>query len=273
MPALRSKRSIQQAAGRGDNDGGDGGHEATDTTRSSKATPPPPKRSRGNGPHLSKLLKVYKGTDDWHMPIFRNVREYIAKQQQGHDDDGHQSSSTSIRTLYPGSSRHITASLVFDDVTYVDCDTKVRDFFGDSRVLEWVGEHKEYEAESNIEFLCRNFDGTLPNVPLASFDLLISACAGIVSTPCAKYLKPNGYLLVSDAHFDAREACCNTNVFQLVAALDMDGTMREDVEGHFTTTNGTPLTQAQVEESKAKPKARRSFQLIKEGMFYLFRKK
>ncbi|KAL3901146.1 MAG: hypothetical protein SGARI_006118 [Bacillariaceae sp.] len=131
-------------------------------------------------------------------------------------------------------------------------------------------------ATSNIRFLCNNFDNSL-TLPLASFDLLISACAGIVSTPCAKYLKPgSGYLLVSDAHFDAREAFCNSHEFELVAVLDMDGTVRDaprDLEGHFTTTDSTPLTQAQVEESKVKPKARRSFKLVKEGMFYLFQKK
>ena len=72
-------------------------------------------------------------------------------------------------------------------------------------------------------------------------------------------MKVGGYLLVSDAHFDARQAFVDpTKQLRLVAAIDNDGTIRDraqDLEGHFMTTKGAPITLEQVEESKTKTKA------------------
>jgi hypothetical protein len=112
-------------------------------------------------------------------------------------------------------------------------------------------------------------------LPIESIDVLISANAGIVSTPCAKYLKLGGYFLVSDSHFGAQQVFLVKLQFRLMAIIDNDGTTRDaedDFEGHFTTTIGTLITPEQVEESKSIPKARRLFKLQKEGIFYLFQK-
>lgn len=76
--------------------------------------------------------------------------------------------------------------------------------------------------------------------------------------------------MVSDAHFDARQVFLDQDQFRLVAAIDNDGTIEEDLDGHFMTTQGRPITPAQVEESKTKPKARRSFKLQKEGLSISF---
>lgn len=244
-----------------------------DTTKST--TPKQPRQRKGNGPHLTKFLQVYKGLEDWMLPIFRNV------QAKYHPNV----------VLYPGSSRHITASLIFDNVTYIDMDKKVGEFFQDDRVREWVSTHKEYSGPIvGMKCFAKNFESSSMGIPLQSADLLISASAGIVSRPCAKYLKPGGYFLVSDAHFDARQVYVDSfyaatdkpkkkqtshESFQLVAVIGNDGSIdcsKNSLQGHFTTTKGDILTLEQVEESKTKPKARRSFKLQKEGMFYLFQK-
>eukprot|EP00934_Nitzschia_sp_Nitz4_P007406 Nitzschia sp. Nitz4//scaffold57_size113557//68947//69783//NITZ4_003998-RA/size113557-processed-gene-0.161-mRNA-1//-1//CDS//3329554867//7396//frame0 len=241
----------------------------TPPRNSSKDTAAPTKKAkRGNGPHLTKLLQVYKGLDDWMLPIFRSV----------------QANFQPILVFYPGSSRHATASIVFPNVIYLDNDKKVAEFFLDDRVKEWVEAHKEYK-DPIVGFKClhksfssKNERRGTPLIPLKSADLLISASAGIVSDSCAKYLKPGGHFLVSDAHFDARHVFVNKkDEFDLVAVMHNDGSMgtnQEELEGHFQTTkDGTYLTPEQVNESQTKAKARRSFRLQKEGMFYLFKKK
>ena len=69
--------------------------------------------------------------------------------------------------------------------------------------------------------LNKNFN-TQTLVESKSVDLLITASAGIVSQPCAKYLKVGGHFLVSDAHFDARETYLDER-FQLIAVVGNDG--------------------------------------------------
>ncbi|XP_053382989.1 uncharacterized protein LOC123539599 [Mercenaria mercenaria] len=212
------------------------------------------KKSAAN---LKWFLKVYKGLDDWHIPIFQATQQYTKAKH----------------VLYPGCDKHLTASLCFPLVVYVDVNKKLKPVFNDDSVLEWVKENKMYSEETKIKFLCQNFDSGFEK--LASFDLMISACAGIVSKPCSKYIKPGGYFLVSDAHFDARTTFLRPD-FELVAVYDNETsqflTNKAEFAGHFHTLEGKPLNSKQVEESLQKPKARRSFKLQKEAMFYLFRK-
>ncbi|XP_060592466.1 uncharacterized protein LOC132747163 [Ruditapes philippinarum] len=213
--------------------------------------------SQKRSANLTWFLKIYKGLDDWHLSIFKATQQ-----------------CTKAKTvLYPGSDKHLTASLCFPDVTYVDCNKKLEPIFNDDKVLGWVHENKLYSEEAKIKFLCKNFESNFAK--LASFDLMISACAGIVSKSCCKYVKSGGYFLVSDAHFDARATFLRQD-FELEGVYDMETskflTGENDLAGHFHTKEGKPLTNTEVEESMQKPKARRSFKLQKEAMFYLFKK-
>lgn len=206
---------------------------------------------------LTWFLKVYKGLNDWHLPIFEAVEAFIRPN----------------KVLYPGSDKHLTASLLFRNVVYVDFNQKLQPVFKDPNVIDWIKENKKYTDEPQIKFLCKNFDFVFEK--LNSFDLLISACAGIVSTSCSKYLKPGGHFLVSDAHFDARTIFLRPD-FHLVAVYDTISNRLDDspdsLKGHFITTAGSPITSNQVSESINKPKNKRSFKLQKEAMFYLFKK-
>ena len=208
--------------------------------------------------NLTWFLKIYKGLEDWHLPIFRDTRSF----------------TRASHVLYPGSDKHLTASLVFPSVIYVDYNKNVEPVFHDSAVTQWINDNKDYDKNTDVTFLCKRFEGRLADDE--SFDLLISASAGIVSTPCSRYLKVGGYFLASDAHFDARTLFLDPK-FELVGVFDKDtgklGTDAESLAGHFETTSGKIITKKQVKESIQKSKSRRSFKLKKETWFYLFQKK
>lgn len=61
--------------------------------------------------HLNLYTKSYKGggKKDVHLNVFQDARRLTG----------------AIRVLYPGCHRHLTANLVFPDVTFIDCDNKV----------------------------------------------------------------------------------------------------------------------------------------------------
>ncbi|CAE7431822.1 unnamed protein product [Symbiodinium sp. CCMP2592] len=204
---------------------------------------------------LGKFLKSYKGLEDIHLPLFREVKR-VSKAQS---------------VLYPGSYWHLTASLVFSKVLYIDCDSKVGQFFQDEPLLEWVKEHKDYASSPEIDFRQQNFERL--DVPEESFDLLISMSAGIVSKPCGRYVKRGGYFLVSDAHFDARTTALDPR-FELVAVYNPETKRLEtkDLASCFMTTAGEKISANQVKASIAKPKGSRGFKLKREDWFHLFKR-
>ena len=215
-----------------------------------------------NSRELSAYFKSYKsGLGDWHLALFKAIHGHIVKK--------------SARVLYPGSFNHITPSLVFEDVVYIDSDPKMKKFFDDKIVKDWIEDNKHYTGNTCIEFECLNFNSLNKKFEDESFDLLISACAGFVTPTTSSLLKKGGYYLVSDAHFDARMLSLDAT-FTLVAVwdetekkLDSD---RDLLTQHFVTKDGRHITRAMVDESAVKPKAKRSFKLKREAMFYLFTK-
>ena len=220
--------------------------------RSSKGIKKP--ASKGSG-CLTQLKKTYKGLDDIHLPLFKEVQR-VAK---------------AGRVLYPGSHWHLQASLVFPNVTYVDYNQKVAPFFEDPAVLAWIKENKVYAAESAMKFCNKDFEHL--QLPTGSFDLLISMSAGIVSRPCSRFLRKGGFFLVSDAHFDARTLALD-DCFSLVGVYDMNRQKisTKDLKSCFMTTAGHKITAQQVEVSKNKPKGSRGFKLLREDCFYLFKR-
>eukprot|EP00794_Sanderia_malayensis_P012130 gene12130-13383_t len=216
-------------------------------------------KAKTGSSNLSAYFKSYKGgLGDYHIPIFKELKRVTCPDF----------------VLYPGCHRHITASIIFSNVLYVDNYSKIKPFFDDDKVLEFVNKNKDYEKESVIRFKCRNFESDFGEKE-QSFDLLMSLSAGIVSQSCAKYLKPGGYFFANDGHYDARMAFTDPR-FKFVAVYD-DTTakfdMSEDAKvGHFFTKKGDAMTKEMVQESIDVPKARRSFKLQKETLYYLFQK-
>ena len=227
---------------------------ATATTETNQA-----KKQRQSSSELNAYFKTYKqGINDFHWPIFRELNKIV----------------NPSRVLYPGCHRHVTASLIFSDVIYIDTYKKIAACFSDPKILEWVDSNKEYGDETKLKFLCKNFVRDFGE-NVNSFDLVMSLSAGIVTTSCAKYLKKSGYFFVSDAHYDARMLYLNPD-FKLTHVWDSStsnfDSSKETLKGHFTTKDGGKITKAMVQESIKKPKAKRSFKLEKDSLFYLFQK-
>mmetsp|Transcript_13397 Transcript_13397/g.26424 ORF Transcript_13397/g.26424 Transcript_13397/m.26424 type:complete len:283 (+) Transcript_13397:121-969(+) len=246
-------------------------------TRLKTIQKPSPKTARSSGKtasataggsaQMSAYLRSYKGLQDWHIPVFRSIAKLIIAHQIADPP-------TSFKTLYPGCHRHITASLFLPSVTYIDSDAKVQGLYSDPKALAYVAANKEYEGESHMLFKHKNFDQNL-GLPDGSFDLIISASAGIVSVPCGRYLKKGGFLLVSDAHYDARMAYASPKLWELYGVYDGESeTFTTDTKGHFQLKSGGCISMKEVQESIDVPeKRKRSFSLLKETLFYAFRRK
>ena len=130
------------------------------------------------------------------------------------------------RALYPGSYIHITPSVVFDDVVYVDTDTKAKRFFRElDDVHALVMQLRGDQQPIRIGFHGVDY-GEVPE-PAASFDLLISLYAGFVSEACGWLLRPGGLLLVNNSHGDASMAAFDP-LFELVAAITRRDRLRTD---------------------------------------------
>jgi len=132
------------------------------------------------------------------------------------------------RVLYPGSWIHISPSLVFPDVTYVDSFTGrknlLKTFFQDHHnlLLSYLEAHKRYPEAPSVTLQPQDYRRPLPNdVEAQSMDLLISLDAGAeISTTCARYVRPGGYLYVNDGHGDACRAFASPSVWKLCGALE-----------------------------------------------------
>ena len=190
------------------------------------------------------------------------------------------------RVLYPGCHRHITASLAFPDVDYVDSDKKVGDVYQDDVVKEWIRSETskdESAVQHKWTFTCSSYESMALKKAIFkdnSYDLMISLSAGIVSTPCAQYIRPGGYFLVNDGHADASTAFVATTedkgpkLFNLIAVwVDGVGWKTADLKDYFKTTKGAYISIDQAHEAaKIGSKSKRSFRLKKESHFYLYQK-
>jgi hypothetical protein len=215
--------------------------------------------------HLNLYKKSYKGggSKDFHLDVFQ---------------DAHRLTNAS-RVLYPGCHRHLTASLVFPDVTYIDCDERVAPIYSDTVAREYVESTKLYDKDAKYRFYNYNVNDNMSNVG-NDYDLLISLSAGLIVDPCSSHVAENGYVLVNDSHSDARMAFVSGE-WQLMAFWDNDASkfITDDVDKCFRviqkgTDETKPITTEQAQESvEIGAKRKRSFKLLMEPMFFLFQKK
>lgn len=108
--------------------------------------------------------------------------------------------------LYPGCLVHITPSLYFPHVVYVDKSEAAAQFFADEKsVLDFVKRNKHYKQSAYIRFIHQDYSQSLP-LREGSFDLLLALFADGIAKSCAKYLKPGGLLLTNNHQGDAVDA-------------------------------------------------------------------
>jgi hypothetical protein len=100
--------------------------------------------------------------------------------------------------LYPGSSVHLTPSLIFSHVVYVDNNAAAAEFFADEQNIQiYVKKNKRYKQSAYIRFIPQDYTTPLP-LRERSFDLLIALYADGVAQACKKHLKVGGILLTNN---------------------------------------------------------------------------
>lgn len=210
---------------------------------------------------LTAYKRTYKGggAADFHFPIFQAAAEL----------------TNCKSVLYAGSHRHLTMSLAFPDVLYVDTDERVGDVFASESAAEYVSENKTYQEEQAMEFRCADYTELRPD---RKFDLLASLSAGQAAPHCSKHVRKGGFILASDAHSDTRTALL-MDCWQLFAVWDDEKetflTEKETLDRCFRVRGAGDLISAeQVRESvEVGAVSKRKFKLLTEPMFFLFCRK
>ena len=207
--------------------------------------------------YLSDYIDRPGGIDNL-LPVFQQVRDRFG----------------SRRALYPGSYLHITPSLVFPQVCYLDSLKDIAAALADPALLEYVNRHKSYPEKAEIRCYPEDYCG-FTGEPEASFDLLISLNAGFISQAAKRFLRPGGLLLVNDGHYDARRAWVDPD-YQLRGVFRGESlqleTAPEQLAACFQTNRGRPLTLEMVEADAQRSPSKASFRPAEEAAAYLFRK-
>lgn len=206
---------------------------------------------------LNDYLSHYGGTNDWHLPAFRLVNNKFSPR----------------RVLYPGSWIHVTPSLVFPHVVYVDLSHKIKEAFNDSDLLQYIERHSEYQGKPKVEFHQSDFRKSFGE-DKATFDLLISLSSGFVSQACGSYLKNGGLLFVNNEHHDASMAYVDPK-FELIGVFRTVSKYLESKQNicdYFITTKGKPITLEMVNEDSQRPPSKAKYKLKKKALFYVFQR-
>lgn len=171
--------------------------------------------------------------------------------------------------LYPGGFVHITPSLVYPKVVYIDSYKKAKEFFDDPSVYEYISKKKMYKKKPIVKFHFKDYMKKIEEAN-ESFDLLISLYAGFVSQHCKKYLKIGGYLLVNNSHLDASMASVDRS-FEFVGVLNKkrNGTYSfsdDKLEQYFIPKKPVKITKKYLEKMK------RGIGYTKSATVYLFKR-
>lgn len=177
------------------------------------------------------------------------------------------------RALYPGSHLHLTPSLTFPQVCYIDSAKNIAQAITHPAILQHITARKEYPQTPEIQ--CREQDyRTLPPAQaghsLEPGDLLISLNAGFISQHCHDHLKPGGLLLANNGHQDANRAQVDPR-YQFLAALE-NRQLNPDPSPYFRTARGQPLTLEMVESDAQKPPSKARHRPTQDAEAYLFQR-
>ncbi|MGD6851180.1 MAG: hypothetical protein ACQCN6_03880 [Candidatus Bathyarchaeia archaeon] len=204
---------------------------------------------------LEKYLLSYKGIDD----PFRNTLLVLKNNFQ------------ITRVLYPGSWIHLTPSLVFPFVVYVDSLSNIKRMFDDPQLIEYIRKHSKI-SEPCIKAHETDYRQKI-NEEEDSFDLILSLNSGFVSQYCSKYLKKNGLLLANNGHYDAIKAYTDKENYKVTGIFPNSSTLKvKDLDAYFLTKNNLIITSDMVIENSKKPPSKAKYQLKKKALYYLFKK-
>lgn len=193
------------------------------------------------------------------LSVFRQVRERFGCKH----------------VLYPGSYLHVTPSLVFPRVCYIDSLRNICRSLSNPGLLQYIHSHKEYPEDAEVECYEEDYS-TFKSEPEASFDLLLSLNAGFISQACKRFLKPGGLLLVNDTHYDASRAYVDSD-YQLLGVFEGEGqlleTSEQELGAYFQPIKGESLTLEMVEANAPRSPSKAPFKLAKQAAGYLFQRR
>ena len=178
------------------------------------------------------------------------------------------------RVLYPGSYLHITPSLVFPMVCFVDSLKGIEEALAAPSLLEYVNRYKGYRENPIVRPYQQDYE-VFDAEPEESFDLLVSLNAGLISQACKRFLRPGGLLLVNDEHYDARRAHIDPD-YRLIGGFEGENlrleTSEDKLSAYFESAKGIGLTPEMVEADLGRPPSRARFKPVKPAEAYLYQK-
>jgi len=206
---------------------------------------------------LEKYLSNYHGIDDIHLePLYQIRTSYDVK-----------------RVLYPGSWIHLTPSLVFPFVVYVDYFKGMEKMFTNPELLEYIYQNSKLNEKPIIKFHKADYKSKIKERN-ASFDLLISLSSGFVSQACGLFLRKKGFLFVNNEHYDAIMTYTDPK-FQLFGVFTYSGKYiieTKKIQEYFLTNKNQKITVEMVEENSKRSPSKAKYKLKKKAAFYLFQK-
>ena len=206
---------------------------------------------------LRDYLSRYGGIGDWHLQAFRVINNSFSPE----------------KVLYPGSWIHLTPSLVFPRVVYVDLSLNMQRTLSSPDLLHYIEDHAEYQGKPKIKFYQSNYRSNFGEEK-ASFDLLISLSSGLVSQACAQYLKKGAVLFANNEHYDACMAYADPRL-KPIGVFKTAGKYiesEESIQSYFITTKGEPISLEMVDENTKRPPSKAIYKLKRKALFYTFQK-
>lgn len=172
------------------------------------------------------------------------------------------------KALYLGSHIHITPSLVFPEVVYVDSYEKFKRMVLSEEAKDFIEKNKQYSTKPKYDFIKQNYSDKLDIDN--DFDLLISQYAGFVSQAGKKYLMKGGILVANNSHGDASLANLD-NDFELIAVANhTNNKWRVSENGlgeYFVRKDGNKDSKTELLKTGKGPR------YIKSASCYIFRHK
>ena len=206
---------------------------------------------------LGKYLSHYRGLDDIHLGAFRLIKSRWEVES----------------VLYAGSWIHLSPSLVFPYVVYVDFFAEMESMFNDFELLKYIETRSEAIKKPLIKFHKADYREGI-HEDKESFDLLISLSGGFASKYCKSYLRKGGLLFVNNEHYDASMAYVDSD-YLLIGVFTHAKKLVEDkqrVHEYFMTKNNQPISFEMVNENSEKSPSKAKYKLRKKAHFYLFQK-
>ena len=176
------------------------------------------------------------------------------------------------RVVYPGSYVHLTPSLVFPHVCYVDSVKGFGAAMQSGDVVPWLDAHKEYSDPVELTAIETAYN-RIPSTLHAGFGLMISLNAGAISQECKSLLSPGAHLLANDGHYDAARAHVDAD-YTLVAAFSADGACEmgeEALRAYFISKQGQPLTREMLAENEQRSPSKARHKMAQAADAFLFR--